>query len=120
MRTGLDNGPEDRLHGPAAGTITSFVKDMAKQNGFEDGVNGVTVEVHIPPTSGPFTGMLGHCEVKISCEQARYFSRVFGSKQAISLGARAVARGTDSTINNGIIVLNPTQRAHFQQAVAGP
>jgi hypothetical protein len=41
---GLDNGPV-RLTGPAAGTIAEFAKDVAKQNGFEDGVDGVTVEV---------------------------------------------------------------------------
>jgi len=115
---GLDGGPV-RLTGPAAGTIAQFAKDMAKQNGFEDGVDGVTVEVHIPPTSGPFTGVLGHCEVKISCVQKRYFSKIFGPTDDIPIGARAVARGQDSTINNGIIVLNPTEKGSFQTSGGG-
>jgi hypothetical protein len=116
---GLDAGPKAGYTGPAAGTIAQFVKDMAKQNGFEDGVNGVKVEVHIPPTSGPFTGMLGHCEVKISCEQKRYFSRVFGPTNNVPIGARAVARGRDSTVNNGIIVLNPTLKGSFSTGGGG-
>jgi len=115
---GLDEGPK-RGTGPEAGAIATFVKDIAKENGFEDGVDGTTVEVHIPPTSGPFTGVLGHCEVKISCEQKRYFSRVFGPTDNVPIGARAVARGQDSTINNGIIVLNPTLKGSFSTGGGG-
>src|SRR5512143_3730208 len=46
---GLDNGPKAGYTGPARGTIAQFVKDIARENGFEDGKDGVTVEVHIPP-----------------------------------------------------------------------
>src|SRR6476660_9186780 len=45
------------------GTIATHVKKVAKANGFEDGVGGVSVVVHIPPTSGPFINQAGHCEV---------------------------------------------------------
>src|SRR4029453_8879185 len=43
---GLDEGTK-RGTGPAAGTIAEFPKEVAAAKGFEDGVNGVTVEVHI-------------------------------------------------------------------------
>jgi hypothetical protein len=113
---GLDNGPILNKTGPAAGSIRQFAKDVAKANGFEDGVNGVTVEVYIPPISGPFTGLKGHVEVKIACVQARYFSKVFGPTEDIPIGARAVARGTRTTVNNGLIVLNPTLKGSFSTA----
>jgi hypothetical protein len=116
---GLDNGPRSGYTGPAAGTIAAFAKEVAKANGFEDGQNGVTVEVHIPPTSGPFANSYGHVEVKISATQPRYFSQVFGSDTAVPVGARAVARGRDSTIDNGIIVLNPTVKGSFQTSGGG-
>ena len=116
---GLDLGPLPNKTGPAAGAIALFAKDVAKANGFEDGVNGTKVDVYIPPISGPFTGMRGHVEVKISAEQRRYFSRVFGPTENIPVGARAVARGKRSTINNGIIVLNPTEKGSFQTSGGG-
>jgi Putative Flp pilus-assembly TadE/G-like len=116
---GLDNGPLPGKTGPAAGTIRSFAKQVAKANGFEDGVNGVTVAVHIPPISGPFAGQTGHVEVKISMTQPRYFSKVFGSTDDIPIGARAVARGKRTTINNGIIVLDPLLKGSFSTAGGG-
>jgi putative Flp pilus-assembly TadE/G-like protein len=116
---GLDNGPLPTKTGPAAGTIRAFCKEVAKRNGFEDGEDGVTVEVYIPPMSGPFTGQPGHVEVKISCHQRRFFSRVFGPTEEIPIGARAVARGKRNTVNNGIIVLNPTEKGSFQTAGGG-
>jgi hypothetical protein len=106
----LDNGPLPGKTGPAAGDIRKFAKEIAKVNGFEDGENGVTVEVYIPPISGPFTGQRGHVEVKISCVQQRYFSTIFGPTEEIPIGARAVARGKRTTINNGIIVLDPDDK----------
>ncbi len=116
---GLDNGPLPNKTGPAAGSIRAFCKEVAKRNGFEDGVDGVTVEVYIPPISGPFTGQPGHVEVKISCVQQRYFSRIFGPTEEMPIGARAVARGKRNTVNNGIIVLDPTGKGSFSTAGGG-
>jgi hypothetical protein len=62
---------------------------------------------------------MGHCEVKISCSQHRFFSKVFGSGTDVPIGARAVARGQDSTVNNGIIVLNPTLKGSFSNGGGG-
>ena len=75
----LDNGPLPGKTGPAAGDIRKFAKEVAKANGFEDGVDGITVDVYIPPISGPFTGQRGHAEVRTASVQRRYLSTIFGS-----------------------------------------
>ena len=82
---------------------------VAASNGFQNGVGGCVVTVNIPPQSGQFVGQSGHVEVIISFPQKRFFSRLWGSSD-VTIGARAVARGKQSTINNGILVLNPTQK----------
>jgi hypothetical protein len=117
---GLDNGPiVPNPKAPVAGAIAQFAKDVAKENGFEDGVNGVSVQVFIPPQSGPFKGQRGHAEVIISAPQGRHFSRIFGSTGDVPVGARAVARGTRSTVNNGIIVLDPVRKGSFSNGGGG-
>jgi Flp pilus assembly protein TadG len=117
---GKDDGPiVPNPSLPQAGSIALYAKKVAKDNGYEDGVGGVTVTVNIPPKSGPFTDMRGHAEVIISAPQQRHFSRVFGSSEDIPYGARAVARGTRTTVNNGIIVLNPTKDSSFTTGGGG-
>jgi hypothetical protein len=116
---GLDEGPLPSKNGPAAGQIALFAKRVAKDHGFEDGVDGVVVTVNIPPKSGPFTGQRGHVEVYVSMQQTRGFSVVFGSRSKVPIGSRAVARGTRNTINNGIIVLHPTEKGSFQNSGGG-
>jgi len=115
----LDDGPLAGKTGPMAGDIRKFAKDVAKANGFEDGIDGVTVEVYIPPISGLFVGQRGHAEVKISTVEHRYFSRVFGPSDDIPISARAVARGKRSTVNNGIIVLDPDDKGSFSTGGGG-
>lgn len=96
------------LDTPDAAAVNT-AKAVAASNGFTDGVNGCSVVVNIPPLSGQFAGQLGHAEVIISIQQRRYFSRMFGTDD-VPIGARAVGRGKRSTINNGIIVLDPTAK----------
>lgn len=65
--------------------------DLAKQNGYEDGVNGMTVTVSVPP--GPetkFAGLPGYIEVQISGSRAASFSGVIGITEW-KVGALAVA-----------------------------
>jgi hypothetical protein len=92
------------------GTIAALARRVATDNGYEDGVNGVTVDVFIPPQTGPFAGQPGHAEVVISTEQDRHFSTIYGSRDPVRVGFRAVARGTRNAVRNGIIVLNPTAK----------
>src|SRR5262245_10571421 len=89
-------------------TAKQVALQVAADHGFQDGVNGVAVTVNIPPLTGPCTGQNGHVEVKISAPQHRYFSKIFGSHDDVPVGARAVCRGMRSSVDNGILVLNPT------------
>jgi hypothetical protein len=79
---------------------------VAAKNGYINGVNGCTVDVNIPPESGPFSGQYGHAEVLITASQERYFSRVFAN-DSVQIGSRAVARGKRATVEYGILVLDP-------------
>jgi hypothetical protein len=81
----------------------------AKANGYEDGVNGCTVTVNIPPTSGPFAGKSCHTEVIISTSQQQYFSRIFGA-ETVTYGSRSVSRGRRGGINDAIICLSPDDK----------
>jgi Flp pilus assembly protein TadG len=90
----------------ANGTAATSAKDTAKDNGYQDGINGTSVTINIPPASGPYQGLAGYAEVLITVKQQRFFSSVFGGG-AIPVSARAVARGTQVPKNNGIIVLDP-------------
>lgn len=96
----------------ASGTAAAAAKNAAKKNGFEHGVNGCTVTVHIAPTSGDHVGEKGHVEVIITHSQKRYFSKIFGSSN-VPIGARAVARGYRRTIKQAILVLDPIQKSAF-------
>jgi carbon monoxide dehydrogenase subunit G len=90
---------------------TSSASDEAKAAARADGFNndGVTnkVEVFIPPATGTFAGQAGYAEVVITQYQQRAFSAIWG-KAAVTVKARAVARGKWVPSNNGIIVLDPT------------
>jgi hypothetical protein len=94
------------------GTAVAAAKAQAKANGYEDGVNGVTVTVNILPKSGPFMNVPGHAEVIISASQQRFFSGMWASDDTV-YGARAVARGKRGGVNNGIIVLAPSGKGAF-------
>lgn len=106
---GLDNTTSVSVTGVGSvtGTAKAAAKAAAAGCGYVDGTNGCTVTVNIPPLSGPFTGIPGHVEVVISKPQRRFFSKMFATTD-VPVGARAVSRGRTSTINNGIILLDPT------------
>jgi Flp pilus assembly protein TadG len=100
------------------GTAAQSAFTTAKANGFpNDGVNS-TVTVNIPPKSGPFTGRNGYVEVLIAYNQARYFSNVYGSG-ALKVTARAVARGSYTGANPGILVLDPTDNNTLNVTASG-
>jgi len=93
------------------GTARALALETAKRNGFEHGVNGTTVEVSIPPTSGPNVGKKAYAEVIIKCDHARYFSKIFGSTEPVPIRARAVGRGRKSTNGNAILCLDPDDKS---------
>jgi Putative Flp pilus-assembly TadE/G-like len=89
------------------GSARTSALTTATANGFSGDGTQSTVTVHIPPTSGPFTGTAGFAEVIVTYYQPRGFSGIFGSG-TIPVTARAVARGLWTTYANGIILLDPT------------
>lgn len=91
------------------GTAYALARETAKRNGFEHGVDGTTVDVYLPPASGPFTGQKGYVEVIIKFDHGRYFSKVFGT-EAIAVRARAVGRGRKASTRQAILVLDPNDK----------
>ncbi|HET6574217.1 MAG TPA: pilus assembly protein TadG-related protein [Fimbriiglobus sp.] len=91
------------------GTARALALETAKTNGYENGVDGTTVDVSIPPATGPFTGQKGYVEVVIKYEHARYFSKVIGTG-SIPIRARAVGRGRKATTKQAILVLDPNDK----------
>jgi carbon monoxide dehydrogenase subunit G len=79
----------------------------AAADGFNNDGTTNTVVVNIPPLTGTFAGQAGYVEVIITQYQQRAFSAIWGS-DAVTVKARAVARGKWTPTNNGIIVLDPT------------
>ncbi len=89
------------------GTAVGEAKAAAAADGFNNDGTTNSVVVNIPPLSGNFVGQTGYVEVIITQYQQRAFSAIFGSS-AVTVKARAVARGKWTPNNNGIIVLDPT------------
>ena len=81
------------------GNPTMAAKNDSKVNGFEDGVNGVTVTPSNPPTDAPFSSVANptnYVEVKVHQNVPTYFMRIFGVNTT-PLSASAVARLGSST-----------------------
>lgn len=72
-----------------ANAVTAFY-------GYVNGVNGVTVAVNQPPTSGNYTKNSDAVEVIVSRPQARLLTSLFGS-DPVNITARAVALGNSGT-----------------------
>jgi hypothetical protein len=106
------------LGADTGGAAATSATKTATDNGFTQGVNGTTVTVNIPPLSGPYKGLSGYAEVFITMQQKRYFSSIFGSGD-MPVSVRAVAQGTRSPRNNGVIILDPTGSNDLSTTAAG-
>jgi Flp pilus assembly protein TadG len=80
-------GSIDRLAGKNNTTITATARYEAQRNGFQDGVNSVSVTVNAPPTSGSNVSTAGAVEVVITKPQ----SLTFGAALNFTMRARSVA-----------------------------
>lgn len=101
------------------GSMAALAKRVAQDNGFQDGVNGTTVTVNIPPTSGQYSGVPFHAEVIIVAQQKRYFSVILGPTTQIPIKARAVGRGRSHVVKVGIMALDPSLKGSFQSGGNG-
>jgi len=93
-----DNGSIDEAKAAA--------RSIATANGYTDGVNGATVTVNIPPTSGDYVGQSNFAEVKITGESQAQFATVYNIS-VFPIHGRAVASGINSSGAYGIVALNP-------------
>ena len=75
-------GSVDRINGKSTDAITTTARYEAQRNGFTNGVNGVSVTVNAPPTSGPNISTAGAVEVTVT--KAQSFS--LGAVLSRSLG----------------------------------
>jgi Flp pilus assembly protein TadG len=87
--------------------VTSAAIADATENGVVNGVNGTTVAVHNPPSSGPHAGgtNTGYVEVIISQPEPTFFMRAF-NRNSMTVTARAVATTVPSPAC--VYTLSPT------------
>jgi hypothetical protein len=105
------SGANELALGGTSSAIADAAKDAASRNGFTNGssragsAGAVTVSVHNPPTSGPYSANASAVEVDISQSQTSFFMRVFGYT-TIPISTSAVAQ----TLGSGscVYALNPT------------
>ena len=101
-----------------SGSAQQSALTTAAANGYtNDGVSS-TVTVNIPPLSGEFVKQKGYAEVLITYNQRRFFSAIWGS-DALKVTARAVARGTYTPANPGILILDPTDNNTLDVTASG-
>ncbi len=113
----------------SSGTAHQSALTTASANGYTNDKSTSWVEVRVSPqapqvsssTIVDSSGNLkpGYVEVIVRYNQPRGFSSVFSYFNAAASGplrvtARSVARGQWTTFGDGIIVLNPTQRASLE------
>jgi hypothetical protein len=102
----------------SGGSATQSAQTTAAANGYtNDGVSS-TVTVNIPPKSGAFVGQKGYAEVLITYNQSRFFSAIWGSG-TLQVAARAVARGTYTPANPGILILDQTDNNTLDVTASG-
>ncbi len=92
------------------GDVTSAAQADAASNGFTNGVNGTTITVNNPPTSGPDQGNAVYVEVLLAQEQPTFFMKLLGVNSEM-VSTRAVAY---SGVSGGCIyALDPSVSSAF-------
>jgi Flp pilus assembly protein TadG len=77
--------------GNPASRLTAEANAAAAANGFQNGVNGVTVAWHNPPSLGPNASNLNAYEVIITAPQKLYLASALAGATAPTVEGRAVA-----------------------------
>ena len=94
-------------------TIITAANSGATTNGFTHGINGVTIIINNPPTSGYYQGDFNSVEVIISQSTTTFFLPVLGIN-AIDSTVRAVANGNTASGRNCVFVLAPNHKGAFE------
>jgi Flp pilus assembly protein TadG len=74
-----------------ASRLTAEANAAAAANGFQNGINGVTVTMNNPPASGPNAGNVNAYEVIITAPQKLYLASALAGTTAPNVRGRAVA-----------------------------
>lgn len=82
-------GAQELLQGNST-DVTSAAQTDASLNGFANGVNGASVSVANPPTSGPYAGNADAVQVTVTQPQSSFFLNAL-SFSSFTLSASAVA-----------------------------
>lgn len=95
-------GSIDSMNGKNAATISATASYEAQRNGFQNGVNGVTVAVHTPPTQGANVATPNAVEVVITKSQhlsltAGLASFLGVTTSNVSISSRSVAAQSSSS-----------------------
>ncbi len=93
---------------------TAAARADAQQNGFQNGVGGVTVTVNCPPLSGPYTGSTQAVEVIIAQSQPTFFMRIF-NLTPVTVKSRAVGHVGSASVC--IYVLDPSATRSLSMSV---
>ena len=95
-----------------ANTVTAAGLNDSSMNGFTNGSNGTTVEIHNPPISGAYLNHPHAVQAIVRRDVPTIFMRIFG-KNSISVAADAVAE-TNAVLGNiggCIFALNKTMKS---------
>jgi hypothetical protein len=110
MQGVADAAAVSAVNAQAAGSpdFRTQAEGTAAQNGWADGVNGVTVTVNKPPSAGNFAGNTQAVEVIIAQAQPLFFSGLLPALSAPTIRARAVALPNPITGKGCLLALSPS------------
>ncbi|NQZ91939.1 MAG: hypothetical protein HRT97_06280 [Moritella sp.] len=94
-------------------TISTAANSEAATNGFTHGIDGITITINHPPTSGYYQGDLDSVEVIINQSTTTFFLPVLGI-DTIDSTVRAVANGNTASSQNCVFVLDPDHEGAFE------
>jgi len=100
------------------GTAKASAVSTAAANGFGNDGTTNTVTVNIPPETGDYVGLPGYVEVRVQFNFQRGFSNIF-SRGSIPVRGRAVARGSPTAFQAGILCLDPTLKGALNSQGGG-
>lgn len=98
----------DKLVGKTDDTAAATARTFIQTHNGRSDVTDDNIEVHFPPTQGPYAGLDGHVEVIVTLPVRSFFVHVLGLVPDRTVKARAVARWNElRTAGEGAIVLDP-------------
>lgn len=82
---------------------------LAVENGYQDGVQGRSVRVDIPPLApSAFSGLPGHIQVTIATQRASFFQGVMGINQQRTAAMGVATNASDIPLPYSLLALDPS------------